>query len=630
MKHRQFIVVVISVFISAGVFAQTPFVATYDTDPSGGTSPTSSFNQTQAGLQFDVVFTTDGDGGTLSYESLNGDNNSACINLNSGITDISTTELISIKRSDGAAFVLDSVFINNMGGQLVTVQGYSSNVAAGTAQTMVSSSAGRLYFGGITIDEIRINSSDFSNTYFDTFGGANPNNTPTITGNIPDISVIEGSSKTFINLKSSFDDVEDGASKLSYSIQSVDPVFFSTNINSGGQLTISYATTGIGGPIPVVIRATDSGGLYVEQSINVTVLPSSVVFDISGITSVAEGNTGITTVTFVITKTGTTNQTSTVDYSLSGTATSGIDFNNIGGTSGATSQSGTIIFAATQTSQTITLDVVGDELAEQDETLDITLSGATTAGSGTATIGTSEFTTTILNDDHVPVVDAGQNFKINENSSDQSVVGVVSAKDVDAATTLQKWDIVTNADPDGDGNVAFIIDPNTGVITVNDAGDLDRETTATISLDIVVSDGTNISKPETVLIALNDVNDVVPIVNSGQSFSIDENSSSGTSIGKLTAYDKDITPTSFQNWSIVQNSDVNNDGNVAFKIDPATAELFVNDALDLDREAIAAVTLLVTVDDGVNTSLAGKILINLNDINDVVPEIQTGSKVLYQ
>ncbi|MEG4202206.1 Calx-beta domain-containing protein, partial [Microcoleus sp. Pol12A5] len=74
------------------------------------------------------------------------------------------------------------------------------------------------------------------------------------------------------------------------------------------------------------------------------------------------------------------------------------DYNNIGGTSGATTPTGTINFAADETSKTITLDVLGDTLAEPDETIAVTLSSPTSPGV-TPTITTATATTTITNDD---------------------------------------------------------------------------------------------------------------------------------------------------------------------------------------------------------------------------------------
>ncbi|MGR3280730.1 hypothetical protein ACSYAD_37370, partial [Acaryochloris marina NIES-2412] len=72
---------------------------------------------------------------------------------------------------------------------------------------------------------------------------------------------------------------------------------------------------------------------------------------------VTEGDSGAQQVTFTVTRTGATQDASSIDFTLGGTATNTEDFNNIGGSSGASGLTGTINFGADETSQTITLDV---------------------------------------------------------------------------------------------------------------------------------------------------------------------------------------------------------------------------------------------------------------------------------
>ena len=113
--------------------------------------------------------------------------------------------------------------------------------------------------------------------------------------------------------------------------------------------------------------------------------------------SVIEGNFGKTPAAFTITRNGSTELWSTVDYAITGTATNGTDYNNIGGTSGATAATGKISFAAGETSKTVTFDVLGDANIEPDETVVITLSNPVSPG-GAPTIATAT-ATTIKNDD---------------------------------------------------------------------------------------------------------------------------------------------------------------------------------------------------------------------------------------
>ena len=52
------------------------------------------------------------------------------------------------------------------------------------------------------------------------------------------------------------------------------------------------------------------------------------------------------------------------------------------------------------------------------------------------------------------------------------------------------YSITVNANPDADGNDAFAIDPVTGEITVNDAGDLNYEDNTSLTITVEADDGT--------------------------------------------------------------------------------------------------------------------------------------------
>ena len=110
-----------------------------------------------------------------------------------------------------------------------------------------------------------------------------------------------------------------------------------------------------------------------------------------GSVSVGEGNSGSTPATFTVVLSTASAHAVTVKYATSGaTATSGVDF---------TAASGTLTFAPGQTSKTITIDVLGDLLDEDDETFKVTLSDPTNA-----TIADAEATGTILDDDATPTI----------------------------------------------------------------------------------------------------------------------------------------------------------------------------------------------------------------------------------
>ena len=108
-----------------------------------------------------------------------------------------------------------------------------------------------------------------------------------------------------------------------------------------------------------------------------------------GNATVTEGNSGTVSMTFTVTLSQASTTPVTVQYATAdGTATASSDY---------TAASGTLTFAAGQTSKTVTVAVRGDTLVEGAETLRVVLSNA----SG-ATIASGAGTGTITNDDQPP------------------------------------------------------------------------------------------------------------------------------------------------------------------------------------------------------------------------------------
>jgi hypothetical protein len=101
---------------------------------------------------------------------------------------------------------------------------------------------------------------------------------PTTTSTIPDVSVNEDTTSSVVPLWNYFTDVEDGSSGLTYAVQSVTgtaSLLNSTNIDvATGNLTLAYAD-GPTGSDAVTIRATDTNGLCVDSTFNVTVNPKN-------------------------------------------------------------------------------------------------------------------------------------------------------------------------------------------------------------------------------------------------------------------------------------------------------------------------------------------------------------------
>ena len=113
--------------------------------------------------------------------------------------------------------------------------------------------------------------------------------------------------------------------------------------------------------------------------------------------SVIEGGSGTSTLTFLVTLTRASEETVTVDFAtFDATAMAGQDY---------TETSGTLTFAAGETSQEVSVDVLGEALEEANETLLLRLSNATGAE-----IALSQAVGTIIDDD--TPIDVSVTFEI--------------------------------------------------------------------------------------------------------------------------------------------------------------------------------------------------------------------------
>ncbi|PSL23684.1 Ig-like domain-containing protein [Chitinophaga ginsengisoli] len=97
-----------------------------------------------------------------------------------------------------------------------------------------------------------------------------------------------------------------------------------------------------------------------------------------------------------------------------------------------------------------------------------------------------------------------------------------------------------------------------------------------------------------------------PVVNGGLSFDVLERSAVGTQVGKVTATDASGI---LQNWTITSD-----DSNGAFSID-ANGNIQVADQAKLNSKVNTTVTLTITVSDGLNTSVAVPVTIQVKLVN---------------
>jgi hypothetical protein len=142
----------------------------------------------------------------------------------------------------------------------------------------------------------------------------------------------------------------------------------------------------------------------------------------------SEGNSATTPFTFTVTRSGSTSETTTVNYAVTGSGAVPADAADFGGSL----PSGVATFTDGQSSQTITVNVSGDLTVESNETFSVTLSGA----SGGATITTAAAIGTIVNDDNV----AGESGLTGEYYNSTNLTGAIATTRVDATVNFpQDW-----------------------------------------------------------------------------------------------------------------------------------------------------------------------------------------------
>ena len=194
--------------------------------------------------------------------------------------------------------------------------------------------------------------------------------------------------------------------------------------------------------------------------------------------SLAEGNTGTSTITFTVSLSHPSAAPVTVDWSTSpGTAAAGIDY---------VSGSGTVSFASLDTSEPISVTVNGDTLYELDETLVLNLSNPTNAP-----IGRPQRSGTISNDDTAPIL------SIVDDSVDEGNAGTATLRFSIALSSVSGADAsISYATSDGSATEGTDYVGASGTLTIP-AG------SSTTTLDVTVDGDTSYEPDETMLVSLS-------------------------------------------------------------------------------------------------------------------------------
>jgi Ca2+-binding RTX toxin-like protein len=220
----------------------------------------------------------------------------------------------------------------------------------------------------------------------------------------------------------------------------------------------------------VTLSSPSTGASLGTATATSTILNDDARLSISAVTaSKAEGQSGSTPFTFTVTRTGDTSVAHSAHWAVGGAAVTGADF------AGGSLPSGTVTFAAGQTSRTITVDVAADSSVETNEAFTVTLSNPSTG----ASLGTATATSTILNDDARLSISAVTASKAEGQSGNTPFTFTVTRTGDTSVAHSAHWAVggaaVTGADFAGgslpSGTVTFAAGQTSRTITVNVAGD---------------------------------------------------------------------------------------------------------------------------------------------------------------
>ena len=308
--------------------------------------------------------------------------------------------------------------------------------------------------------------------------------------------------------------------------------------NEGFSVTLSNASSGT-----VIGTASASG----------TVLNDDAALSIAAAAArKAEGNSGNTAFTFTVTRSGNTAQASSADWAVTGSSANAA---NAADFAGGVLPTGTVSFAAGETTRTITVNVASDSTLESDEGFTVTVSNASP---GTV-IATEAASGTIVNDDAALSIAAESASKTEGNSGNTAFTFTVTRSGNTAQASSASWAVTgsgANAANATDfvggtlpmGRVNFAAGETSKTLTVYVAGDslfeADNGFTVTLSS---ASSGTTIG---TVSASGTILNDDAALSIAAASASKAEGSSASTAFTFTVTRSGNTAQASNANWAV--------------------------------------------------------------------------------
>jgi Ca2+-binding RTX toxin-like protein len=362
-----------------------------------------------------------------------------------------------------------------------------------------------------------------------------------------------------------------------------------------------------------------------------------------------EGNSGSKAFTFTVTRAVNTTGANNVNWAVTGSGTSAANATDF---VGGVLPSGTVSFAAGETSKVITVNVQGDTTVEPNENFTVTLSNPTNG----ATITTATAVGTIQNDDEaVPTLAiAATNANQTEGNSGSKAftftvtraVNTTGANNVNWAVTGSGTSAANATDFVGgvlpSGTVSFAAGETSKVITVNVQGDTTVEPNENFTVTLSnPTNGATITTATAVGTIQNDDGGTLPVVSLASNYSgVSENGKtnlvynftrSGATTNSLTVnFTLSGTATRGNDYNAYGGNFVSpTTGNIVFASGQTTAQIEIVTTGDTVKEANETIAFTLASGTGYTIGTPGAVTTTiLNDDGVLNQQGTTGNDVI--
>jgi hypothetical protein len=212
-------------------------------------------------------------------------------------------------------------------------------------------------------------------------------------------------------------------------------------------------------------------------------------------------------------------------------------------------------------------------------------------------------------DPNIPVFESGDTATaIDENSGENQVVYTAVAENID--TGLVSGPITYSLTDDANG--AFAIDATTGAVTL--VNNPDADTSASLSFTVSAVNAENNSAQQVVTLAINDLDDTAPVMVSGGSASVDENTGANQVVYTANADDSADVSSGDLVYSMVDNSVVASQITIP-ELVADTQHVYVSESTKSVDASQETVVISYNSDNSDSTGLGVQIHFNSNELS---------------